>query len=78
MQESHTNKRPNDFDDEIDLRELFYVLFEGKWIINSVETEQRRSELSGKKKINYTCFRKVTLRVLRLTCSILHCRSTRK
>jgi LPS O-antigen subunit length determinant protein (WzzB/FepE family) len=36
MQESHTNKRPNDFDDEIDLRELFYVLFEGKWIIVSV------------------------------------------
>ena len=36
MQESHTNKRPNDFDDEIDLRELFYVLFEGKWIIVSI------------------------------------------
>ena len=36
MQETYTNKRPNDFDDEIDLRELFYVLLEGKWIIVSV------------------------------------------
>ena len=33
MQEVHSNKYPNDFDDEIDLRELFYVLLEGKWII---------------------------------------------
>jgi len=33
MQEAHSNKHPNDFDDEIDLRELFYVLLEGKWII---------------------------------------------
>jgi len=32
----HSNKHPNDFDDEIDLRELFYVLLEGKWIIVSV------------------------------------------
>jgi LPS O-antigen subunit length determinant protein (WzzB/FepE family) len=30
MQEAHSNKHPNDFDDEIDLRELFYVLLEGK------------------------------------------------
>ena len=36
MQETHTNKSSNDFDDEIDLRELFYVLLEGKWIIFSV------------------------------------------
>ena len=36
MQEAHSNKHPNDFDDEIDLRELFYVLFEGKWIIVSL------------------------------------------
>ena len=36
MQEAHSNKHPNDFDDEIDLRELFYVLLEGKWIIFSV------------------------------------------
>ena len=36
MQETYTNKHPNDFDDEIDLRELFYVLFQGKWIIVSV------------------------------------------
>ncbi|MDA7787106.1 Wzz/FepE/Etk N-terminal domain-containing protein [Gammaproteobacteria bacterium] len=36
MQEAHSNKHPNDFDDEIDLRELFYVLLEGKWIIVSV------------------------------------------
>ena len=35
MQEAHSNKHPND-DDEIDLRELFYVLFEGKWIIVSL------------------------------------------
>ena len=36
MQEAHSNKHPNDFDDEIDLREIFYVLLEGKWIIVSV------------------------------------------
>jgi len=36
MQETYTNKSSNDFDDEIDLRELFYVLLEGKWIIFSV------------------------------------------
>jgi capsular polysaccharide biosynthesis protein len=35
MQEAH-NKHPNDFNDEIDLRELFYVLLEGKWIIVSI------------------------------------------
>jgi uncharacterized protein involved in exopolysaccharide biosynthesis len=38
MQESHSNKHPNDFDDEIDLRELIYVLLRGKWIIISVTT----------------------------------------
>ena len=36
MQETYINKSSNDFDDEIDLRELFYVLLEGKWIIVSV------------------------------------------
>jgi hypothetical protein len=36
MQELHNNKHPNDFDDEIDLRELFYVLLKGKWIIVSL------------------------------------------
>jgi len=36
MQETYTNKRPNDFDDEIDLQELFNVLLEGKWIIVSL------------------------------------------
>ena len=36
MQEALSNKHPNDFDDEIDLRELFYVLLEGKWIIVSL------------------------------------------
>jgi LPS O-antigen subunit length determinant protein (WzzB/FepE family) len=36
MQEAHSNKHPNDFDDQIDLRELFYVLWEGKWIIVSL------------------------------------------
>jgi uncharacterized protein involved in exopolysaccharide biosynthesis len=36
MQEAHSNKYPNDFDNEIDLRELFYVLLEGKWIIVSL------------------------------------------
>ena len=36
MQEAHNNKHPNDLDDEIDLRELFYILFQGKWIIVSV------------------------------------------
>src|SRR6056300_1472443 len=38
MQEAHSNKHPNDFDDEIDLRELFHVLLEGKWIIVSLTT----------------------------------------
>jgi len=38
MQEAHSNKHLNDFDDEIDLRELFYVLLEGKWIIVSLTT----------------------------------------
>ena len=36
MQEANSNKHLNDFDDEIDLRELFYVLLEGKWIIVSL------------------------------------------
>jgi uncharacterized protein involved in exopolysaccharide biosynthesis len=36
MQETYTNKKPTDLDDEIDLRELFYVLLEGKWIIVSL------------------------------------------
>ena len=36
MQETYTDKHPNDFDDEIDLKELFYVLLDGKWIIVSV------------------------------------------
>ena len=36
MQEAHINKHSKDFDDEIDLRELFYVLLEGKWIIVSL------------------------------------------
>ena len=38
MQEADSNKYPNDFEDEIDLRELFYVLLEGKWIIVSLTT----------------------------------------
>ena len=33
MQKAHSNKHPND---EIDFRELFYVLLEGKWIIVSL------------------------------------------
>ena len=36
MQEKYINKPQNDFDDEIGLRELFYVLLDGKWIIVSV------------------------------------------
>jgi hypothetical protein len=36
MQENHYKKNLHDLDDEIDLRELFYVLLEGKWIIISV------------------------------------------
>tara|TARA_B110000908_G_C10200377_1_gene425034 strand:+ start:39 stop:986 length:948 start_codon:yes stop_codon:yes gene_type:complete len=35
MQESHSHKHPNNFNDEIDLRELFYVALHGKWIIVS-------------------------------------------
>ena len=33
MQEIDSNKHANDFDDEIDLLELFFVLVQGKWII---------------------------------------------
>ena len=36
MQEAHNDKHPNGFDDEINLLELLYVLWEGKWIIVSV------------------------------------------
>ena len=36
MQEAHINKHSNDFNDEIELRELFYVLLEGKWTIVSL------------------------------------------
>lgn len=36
MQEAHSNKHSNDIQDEIDLRELFYVLLGGKWIIVSL------------------------------------------
>ena len=36
MQEAHSNKHPNDFNDEIDLQELFHVLLQGKWIIVSI------------------------------------------
>ena len=36
MQEVYNSKHPNDLEDEIDLRELFYVLLEGKWIIVSL------------------------------------------
>tara|TARA_B100000886_G_scaffold43548_1_gene26734 strand:+ start:1001 stop:1966 length:966 start_codon:yes stop_codon:yes gene_type:complete len=32
------NKHTNDFDDEIDLRELFFVLYRGKWIITCLTT----------------------------------------
>jgi len=35
MQQLHSNKF-NDFDDEIDLQEIFNVLFKGKWIIVSL------------------------------------------
>ena len=36
MQETYNNESLNDFEDEIDLKALFYVLLEGKWIILSV------------------------------------------
>lgn len=36
MQETYINQRPNDFHNEIDLQEFFYVLLKGKWIIVSV------------------------------------------
>ncbi|MDA9212637.1 Wzz/FepE/Etk N-terminal domain-containing protein [Gammaproteobacteria bacterium] len=36
MQETQSSKSSDDFDDEIDLQELFYILFQGKWIIISV------------------------------------------
>ncbi len=36
MQEIDSNKHANDFDDEINLREVFFVLVQGKWIITYV------------------------------------------
>tara|TARA_S200000501_G_scaffold335058_1_gene339464 strand:- start:1060 stop:2016 length:957 start_codon:yes stop_codon:yes gene_type:complete len=36
MQEAHSNKYPNDFDDQIDLLEIFYALIERKWTIVGV------------------------------------------
>ena len=36
MQEINSDRQSNDYGDEIDLRELFYVLLAGKWIIISV------------------------------------------
>ena len=36
MQEEYSNKHPKDFDDKIDLLQLFYILLEGKWIIVSL------------------------------------------
>ena len=38
MQETLSNKYPNDFDEEIDLQEVFNVLLDGKWIIISLTT----------------------------------------
>jgi LPS O-antigen subunit length determinant protein (WzzB/FepE family) len=38
MEEKYSNKRVSNFDGDIDLRELFYVLLQGKWIIVSVTT----------------------------------------
>lgn len=36
MQEEYTNKHSNDLNDAIDLKEFFYVLLHGKWIIVSI------------------------------------------
>ena len=36
MQEAHSNKYPNDLDNEIDFQELFYALWKEKWIIISI------------------------------------------
>ena len=36
MQDDNNNKHQIDFDDEINLIELFYVLLDGKWIITSL------------------------------------------
>ena len=39
MQETHSSdKSLNHFDDEIDLREIFYILLAGKWVIVSLTT----------------------------------------
>jgi uncharacterized protein involved in exopolysaccharide biosynthesis len=36
MQEENSNKHSNDFEDEVDLLQIFYALWEGKWIIISL------------------------------------------
>lgn len=36
MQEKYDYKHRNDIDDEIDLREIFYILMQGKWVILSL------------------------------------------
>ena len=33
MQEIDSNKQANDFDDEINLRDIFFILDQGKWFI---------------------------------------------
>lgn len=38
MQKTYSSNNPNDFDNEIDFRELFNVLLDGKWIIILVTT----------------------------------------
>ena len=38
MQEIHNSKSKEYFDDQIDLRELFYAFLDGKWIIISITT----------------------------------------
>lgn len=38
MQESQNKKKLNEFEEKIDLRELIYVLWQGKWIIFSITT----------------------------------------
>jgi hypothetical protein len=38
MQQDHNSEHPNSFGDEINIRELFYIFKEGKWIIVSITT----------------------------------------
>ena len=70
MKEIDTTKHTNDFDDEIDLRELVFVLVQGKWIITCVSAFHKLYFLNNYIKINWRLRSESNRR--RRICSPLH------